>query len=59
MSTQTYEKGSFFSIFIRLAPLPQVFGQVKGLLMLKLHKIKYVSHIVALRVLENNHFLAL
>ena len=46
-STQTYIKCSFFSIFSRLVPFPQVFGQVNRLLLLKLHKIKYVRHIFA------------
>ena len=37
----------FFSIFSRLGPFPQVFGQVKRRFMLKLHKIIRVSHVVA------------
>ena len=28
-SAQSYEKCSIFSIFIRLGPIPEVFGQVK------------------------------
>ena len=35
-SAQTYEKWSLFSLFSRLGPFDQVFGQVKGWLMLKL-----------------------
>ena len=50
-SAQMYERYSVFSIFSRLGPVPHVFGQVKGLLMLKLHKIKYMAHIVACHIL--------
>ena len=46
-----YERYSVFSIFSRLGPVPHVFGKVKGLLMLKLHKIKYMAHIVACHIL--------
>ena len=34
-------------MFSRLVSFPQAFGQVKGLLMLELHKIRYAPHIVA------------
>ena len=50
-SAQTYERYSVSSIFSRLGPFPHVFGQVKCLLMLKLHKIKYMAHIVACHIL--------
>ena len=40
----------FQGIFIRLVPFPQVFGQVKGWLIIKLHKIIEVSHAVVCRV---------
>ena len=46
-SVQNYEKWSFFSIFSRFGPFPQVSGQVKEWLMLKLHKIITMSHVVA------------
>ena len=46
-SAQTCEKWSFFSIFNCLGPFPQVCGQVKWWIMLKLHKVKWLSHIVA------------
>ena len=39
-------KSSILSIFRRLRPFNQVFGQVKKWLMLKLHKIKCISHLV-------------
>ena len=42
-SAQTYQKG----IFSRFGTFPEVFEQVKELLMLKLHKIIRVSHAVA------------
>ena len=34
-----------FSIFSRLGPFPQVFGQVKEWLMLKLHEMVRVLHV--------------
>ena len=34
-----------FSIFSRLGPFPQVFGQVKEWLMLKLHEMIRVLHV--------------
>ena len=46
-SVESYEKLSFFSVFIRLRPFPQVFGQGKEWLMLELYKIKIVSYVVA------------
>ena len=36
-----------FSLFGRLGPFPQVFGQVKEYLMIELHKIIRFSHVVA------------
>ena len=45
-SVQIYKKWLFFTVFSSLGPFPQDFGQVKGWLMLKLRKIKYVSHAV-------------
>ena len=36
---QSYEKRSFFSVFSRLDPFPQVFEQVKKCLVLELQKI--------------------
>ena len=56
-SVQTYEKYSFFSIFSRLVSFPQAFGQVKGLLMLKLHKIRYAPHIVAWPIVFRDYFM--
>ena len=35
----------FFSIFSKFSPFPQVFGQVKGWLLLKLHKIKLLGQL--------------
>ena len=45
-SARAYEKCSFFSIFNRLGTLPQVFGQVKEWLTLKLHEMIKVLHVV-------------
>ena len=47
MSVQSYEKWSFFSVFSCLDSFLGVFGQVKGCLMLELHKIIRVLHLVA------------
>ena len=49
-NAQTYENWSFFSIFSRLGPFPQVFGQVKGWLMLEFQKMRRVSHEVAFSI---------
>ena len=48
-SAQAYEKWSFCSIFNRLGTLPQVFGQVKEWLKLKLHEMIKVLHVVVRR----------
>ena len=45
-SVQSYEKWSFFSVFSYLATFLQVFGHVKGWLMIQLHKIIRASHAV-------------
>ena len=39
-------KNDYFSVFSRLGPFSQVFGQVKEWLMLELHKIIRVSYVV-------------
>ena len=46
-SARTYEKRSVFSIFSSWGTFPQVFGQFKEWLMLKLRKIIILSHVVA------------
>ena len=40
-----------FIVFNRLSPFLQTFRQIKGWLMLKLHKIINVSHVVTCRIL--------
>ena len=44
---KTYKKSSLLSIFRRLFPFLQVFGQIKGCLIIKLHKIIRLSHVAA------------
>ena len=46
-SVQSYEKKSFFRVFSRLGPFPQVFRQVKEWLILELHEMIRVSLAVA------------
>ena len=46
-SVQSYEKKSFFRVFSRLGPFPQVFRQVKEWLILELHEMIRVSLVVA------------
>ena len=41
-----------FSIFSRLVPFPQVFGQVKEWLMLDLHEMIRLLHVVACPVVS-------
>ena len=47
---QNYKNWSFFSVFSRLDSFPQVFGQVKGWLMLEFQKMRRVSHEVAFSI---------
>ena len=42
-SVQSYDKGSFFTVFSRLG---KVFGPVEEWLMLELHEMIRVSHVV-------------
>ena len=56
-SVQSYEKWSIFSVFNRLGAFPHVFGQLKGLLMLELHKIIKVSYVVACPVVFIFYFM--
>ena len=47
INVQSYEKLSFFQIFSRLGPSPQVFKQTKEWHILALHETISVSHVVA------------
>ena len=47
---KTIKIESFFSVFSRLDSFPQVFGQVKGWLMLEFQKMRRVSHEVAFSI---------
>ena len=47
INVQSYEKWSFFHIFSRLGPFPQVFRQAKEWHILVLHETISVSHVVA------------
>ena len=52
-STLTYEECSNLSIFSRLGPFSQVFGQVKEWDMLELHEMIRVSYLVACPMVFN------
>ena len=46
-TAETDEKWSFFSIFNRLGPYSEVFGEMKELVILKLHEMIKVLYVAA------------